>query len=110
MLIVSAAVAFVAILIVSVPLAVTPPISIVFVVAASPKLRAVTAPPMFSVVTVASKREAVVVVEVMSALVAPFTPKSSAIMTDVLLLVKVRSPAISSIVWATPSIAAIIPD
>ena len=44
----------------------------------APMSIAVAAPPMFNVSTVALKREAVVVVEVISALVAPFTPRSPA--------------------------------
>ena len=86
------------------------PILIVLAAAPTPMFKVVAADPKERVVTVASNTVAVVVVEVISALVAPFTPKSSATITAVLLEVKVKFPETSSMVWETLSILAMIPE
>ena len=65
-----------------VPSTVTPPMSTVPVMVPSARFRVVAAPPMDKVVTVALNTFAVVVVEVMSAAVAPFTAKSPVIVVS----------------------------
>ena len=82
MVTVSALVLLVAMLTVVAPFVSTPPMSMVPVIAASARLRVVAAPPILRVVTVELKREAVVVDDVISALVAPLTARSPVTVTS----------------------------